>query len=261
MTEQELHDYLRSRYSTEGASCEHKVFSRLRHAVSGKAGDDVISYVSALANMEGGQLILGVEDGTLNIKGIADCHDFTPENLPLRLIGNCINLSSEGLRVEVFITQDAGKRVWVLHVPKHQPRKPVFAHRKGWQRSGDSLIELRPERETVILSEPVSANEDWSIQVVEDATLDDLSAEAITAARNHFKKKNAGLAAEVDSWSDEVFLNKAKLTIQGKITRAALVLLGKPESDHFLTPAVVILSWIVKDRDGLERTMSIFLHH
>ncbi len=258
MTEQELYDYLQAHYSTENASCEHKVFSHLRHAVSGKAGGDVISYVSALANMEGGQLILGVEDGTLNIQGIADCHDFTPENLPHRLIGNCINLNSEGLWVEVFITQDTGKRVWVLHVPKHQPRKPVFAHRKGWQRSGDNLIKLRPEREAVILAEAVSANEDWSIQVVEDATLDDLSSEAIVAARNHFKKKNATLAAEVDRWSDEAFLNKAKLTIQGKITRAALVLLGKSESDHFLTPAVVTLSWIVKDRDGLEEDYEHF---
>ena len=71
MTEQELHDYLQAHYSTENESCEHKAFSRLRHAVSGKAGDDAISYVSALANMEGGQLILGVEDGTLNIQGIA----------------------------------------------------------------------------------------------------------------------------------------------------------------------------------------------
>ena len=258
MTEQELHAHLHTHYPTENQGCEHKLFARLKNVISGNAGDDVVSYVSALANMEGGQLIIGVEDDTLNIRGIADCHNFTPENLPHRLMGNCINLSSEGLRVEEFVTQDTGKRVWVLHVPKHQPRKPVFAHKKGWQRCGDSLIELSREREAAILAEPVSANEDWSIQVVGGATLDDLSPEAIAAARNHFKKKNAALAAEIDGWSDEVFLNKAKLTIQGKITCAALVLLGKPESDHFLSPAVVTLSWIVKDRDGLEEDYEHF---
>ncbi|MCF6236015.1 MAG: transcriptional regulator [Gammaproteobacteria bacterium] len=94
--------------------------------------------------------------------------------------------------------------------------------------------------------------------MVKGATLDDLSPEAIAAARNNFKKKNVELAAEMDDWSGEVFLNKAKLTIQGKITRAVLVLLGKPESDHFLTPAVVTLSWILKDHDGLEEDYEHF---
>ena len=186
MTEQELQGYIRARYPKENECCEHKGFSRLRHSVSGKAGEDVISYVSALANMEGGELVIGVEDITLAITGIKDCRDFNPENLPQRLIGNCINLSSEGLRVEEFITHDTNKRVWVLNIPKHLPRKPVFAHKKAWQRSGDSLIELRPEREAAILAEPISASDDWSIEVVEGATIDDLSPEAIAAARSQY---------------------------------------------------------------------------
>jgi len=32
-------------------------------------------------------------------------------------------------------------------------------------------------------------------------------------------------------------LNKAKVIIKGKITRTAIILLGKPESEHFISPA------------------------
>jgi hypothetical protein len=37
------------------------------HAVSGKVGDDVVNYVTAIANMSGGHLVLGVHDKTLDI--------------------------------------------------------------------------------------------------------------------------------------------------------------------------------------------------
>lgn len=59
-------------------------------------------------------------------------------------------------------------------------------------------------------------------------------------------------------WDDATFLNKAKLTINGQITRAAILLLGKPESTHWLSPASATISWILKDRDRLERDYQHF---
>ncbi len=56
----------------------------------------------------------------------------------------------------------------------------------------------------------------------------------------------------MDKWSDSTFLNKAKLAIQGKITRAALLLLGKEEASYLLNPAVVQISWILKDANNIE---------
>ena len=38
------------------------------------------------------------------------------------------------------------------------------------------------------------------------------------------------------------FLDKAKITIQGGVTRTALLLLGKPEASHFL-PALAQITW------------------
>ncbi len=60
------------------------------------------------------------------------------------------------------------------------------------------------------------------------------------------------LAAEVPTWNDDMFLNKAKLCIGGRITRTAIILLGRSESDHFLGNCHPQLSWILKDKDSLE---------
>ena len=57
--------------------------------------------------------------------------------------------------------------------------------------------------------------------------------EAIKLAREQFKIKYKGkcIAEEIDNLSDEDFLNKAKLTLEGKITYACMLLLGKNEDD------------------------------
>jgi ATP-dependent DNA helicase RecG len=51
----------------------------------------------------------------------------------------------------------------------------------------------------------------------------------------------------VAGWDDITFLNKVKLAIQGRITHAALLLLGKPESATLLNPAVAKVSWLLKN--------------
>ncbi|MCB9304337.1 MAG: putative DNA binding domain-containing protein [Lewinellaceae bacterium] len=252
MTEEELHTYLMRTYPHENDACEWKGWERLTSQVSGRKGDDVISYVSALANMKGGVLVIGIADKTGNILGVKDLHDYTPENLPYRLIGNCTNLSSEGLWVEEFITSDTQKTVWAVHIPAHLPRRPVYAHKTAWQRSGDSLIPLRPEREAAILQEPITVIEDWSREICEGATLKDLDSKAIELARANYKVKFPHLAQEVDEWSDKVFLDKARLSINGKITRAAIILLGLPESVHYLASAQTQISWILKDKENVE---------
>lgn len=244
MTEKELRENLLRLYPVENETCEWKEFKNLTHAVSGDKGNDIISYISALANMEGGELIIGVMDKTLAIVGIENLHTYTPENIRLRILTKCPNLDSEGFRVEPFITSDTAKQVWVFHVPRHKLRLPVYAHDKTWQRIDDSLVELRSERLTSILAETIELV-DWSAQIVPNATLDDLDPVALTLARDKFKEKNqnTSFAGEIADWDARTFLDKAKITIQGNITRSALILLGKPESIHFLSPALTQITW------------------
>jgi ATP-dependent DNA helicase RecG len=99
---------------------------------------------------------------------------------------------------------------------------------------------------------------DWSAAIVPDANLDDLDQEALRVARENFKNKFPEKAEEANNWDDITFLNKAKLTIKGKLTRTALLLLGKDESEHFLLPADLKIRWLLKDHQGNDRDYTLF---
>ena len=74
--------------------------------------------------------MVGVVDKTLEIVG-TDTYNYDVQKARLRLISQCTNLPSEGLLVEEFITSDTKKTVWVIHVPRHMKRQPVYAHNKA----------------------------------------------------------------------------------------------------------------------------------
>lgn len=247
MTELELQQYLLREYPQENARCEWKEFKNLKNSFCGDEKDDVISYVSAIANMEGGSLVVGVYDKTLEIVG-TDTYNYDRQKAILRLTDRCANLSSEGLDIIEYITSDTQKKVWVIRIPKHLPKRPVYAHDKAWQRIEDSLVELTPERLNAILDEPLFTGSDWSAEIVPNATIDDLDEVAIAKARVMFKKVHSRIPAEeVNAWSVPEFLSNAGVMIDGGITRAAIILLGKPVSVFKLRPAVVRVTWSLRD--------------
>jgi len=71
-------------------------------------------------------------------------------------------------------------------------------------------------------------------------------ADAIEKARKEYIIRNPYRKAEILAWDNAKFLDKAKVTINGKITRAALVLLGKEESEHLLNPYVACIRWSLR---------------
>lgn len=250
MTQLELQQYLLHEYPQENARCEWKEFKNLKNSFCGDERNDVISYVSAIANMEGGYLVVGVHDKTLEIVG-TNTYNYNRQKAILRLTERCANLSSEGLDVDEYITDDTQKTVWVIHIPKHLPKRPVYAHDKAWQRIEDSLVELTPERMNAILDEPLVSDTDWSAVIVSNATIEDLDELAIAKAKVMFKKVHNRIpAAEVNAWSVEEFLSNAGIMIDGGITRAAVILLGKPISVFKLRPAVVRVTWSLRDERG-----------
>ena len=110
MLEQELQQYLLRKYPQENARCEWKEFKNLKNSFCGNEKDDVISYVSAIANMEGGHLVIGIKDKTLEIVG-TDISRLTFNGQPantqsatFKLTEQCTYLSSNGLSIEEFIT-------------------------------------------------------------------------------------------------------------------------------------------------------------
>ena len=257
MTTKELEEYLINRFPIENEQWEWKEFRHLKHHVNGKEKEDMISYISAISNMHGGSLIIGVMDKTLKITGISDFHNYTAENIKKTLLETCTNLPSEGLIVTEYVTEDTGKIVWVIDIPKHLSRLPVYAHKKPWQRVGDSLVEMRKERIKTILEESTMID-DWSAKIINDATIADLDEVALQKARKEFIVRNPKYASDVEHWDNSTFLNKAKLALKGKITNTAMILLGKDESEHFINPAVAKIRWLLRTITNQDKDFEIF---
>lgn len=158
--------------------------------------------------------------------------------------------------VDVHRVEYNGLDVLMFEIPAAPKGQPVSwkGHRYG--RDGESLGGLNDYELKKIQSQ--TQKTDWSAQIIENASLDDLSKEAIKMARKQFAEKNAKLKEEIANWDDVTFLNKAKVCINGKITNTAILLLGKPESEHFISPATAKISWILKDRDNIEKDYQHF---
>ena len=117
-------------------------------------------------------------------------------------------------------------------------------HRYG--RDGESLGGLNDMELALITNQQI---DDWSIKIVPDAGLEDLAKEAIIKARKEYANRHPQLMEEMRDWDDMTFLNKSKTAIKGNLTRAAILLLGKEESEHFISPATSKISWILKNKD------------
>ena len=157
---------------------------------------------------------------------------------------------------DIHVVNHAEGRVVLFQIPPAPRGIPTEWNGKVYGRHGESISTLSLHEIDQIRQQVV--REDWSAQICSGASEIDLDPKALAFVRQEYKTKNPGLAAEVDSWSDVTLLNKAKLTIDGKITRAAIILLGKPESDHHLPNCHPQLTWILKDKDGFERDYKHF---
>ncbi|MFY9943680.1 MAG: RNA-binding domain-containing protein, partial [Desulfobacterales bacterium] len=218
-------------------------------------------YLSALANsacLHGrpkGYLVFGIENTSHQVVGT----DFEPEqakakgNQPL-LIWLALGFKPN-VGFEYDVARVAGKRVVLFSVNPAFDR-PVKFYGEAFIRVGSSKTKLarHPEKERAIWVRRT----DWTARVCERATIDDLDPTAIVRARQEFKVKFPNKGGEADEWDDGVFLNKAKITIRGQVTHAALILLGKDESSPLLSPAVSRLSWILKDAANREQDYEHF---
>ena len=129
MTELELQQYLLREYPQENARCEWKEFKNLKNSFCGDEKDDVISYVSAIANMEGGFLVVGVHDKTLEIVG-TDTYNYDRQKAILRLSEtDAKNLMERGL-----VEGDYPDLTISLSIARQTKQLPEYTKVKGLER-------------------------------------------------------------------------------------------------------------------------------
>lgn len=224
---------------------------------------DIGAYMSAMANAavlalhDRAYMVWGVDDRTYEVKGTS----FNP-----------FTAKGEGNQsLMMWLTQHISPRPDFEFQEVQHPQGKVVVLEIRVPRSAplafDGVRYIRIDSHKTKLSEHpdkesrlwglLGQNTDWSGEIVADATLDDLDPEALSAARKRFTEyllksepdtaRHEVICAEVQSWSVVTLLNKARITKTGCITRAALLLLGKDESAHFLAPVDAKLSWILRN--------------
>ena len=201
-------------------------------------------YISALSNgatlnnEDYGYLYFGVEDNTLDVKGttfeasstMVSNKENAKSKQPLELYLRQYTTPKINFHIRE-ITANNGKRVIMFEIPAAKGEPTNFMN-VPYIRVDSSLTELRTYPDW--MRQIYYSTTDWSKEIIDNATLDDLDTEAIQLARTGYKERNPDLTDEVDKWTDSTFLDRAKITIKGNITRTALLLLGKSESAHKL---------------------------
>ncbi|OED43449.1 transcriptional regulator [Chromatiales bacterium (ex Bugula neritina AB1)] len=220
---------------------------------------EIGKYFSALSNEanlrshERAWLVLGIDNNTRRVVGSSYREDHERlHSLKHQIAQN--TTPSITLR-EIHVLDAHEGRVILLEIPPAPQGMPIAWNGHYYARAGESLASLSLDKQDEIRAQ--SGVSDWTAQVVEGASVGHLDPKALENAREAFSRKytNRFEDGEVMGWSDEVFLNRAKLTIESRITRAALLLLGRPESSHLLTPHPVQMTWKL---EGPERAYEHF---
>ena len=211
---------------------------------------EIGEYFSALANEANlrrqphAWLVFGVDNKTRKVVGTD--YDASPEALN----------RSGGIKYQITQSTDPGvcfSDVHVLDLPEgHVIMFEIPAAPKGipiawkghyYSRSGENLMALGLDKLDAIRSQ--GQDLDWTAQIVDDATYDDLDEAALAYARRKYAEKHEKTVSpeEVAVWPLKTFLDRAYLTRNGRITRAALLLVGKELSAHLLSPNIAQLVW------------------
>lgn len=226
---------------------------------------DIGQYISALANTAALQghdrawMVWGVDDASRTVKGTT----FDPFTQKVKEGANqalvmWLQVMTEPRADFAFHElQYQQHRVVMLEVHPARSAPIAFQHVR-YIRVDSHKVKLGqyPTKEARLWS-MLGVKEDWSGVIVADACMSDLDPAALAAARQRYTEflirseldpaRHDAVRAEVARWDDATLLNKAHITKQGRITRSALLLLGKDEAAHFLAPADTKITWVLRD--------------
>ena len=205
-----------------------------------------MSNEATLRNKQYSWLIFGIDDKTHAFTNTKYHEDNNFNNVKKQISDNTTDNISF---IEIYSIEIDNNRVVMFQIPA---AAGIPTSWKGFPygRIGESL---KPLTQNKIEQIKATANYDWSRQVIEEATIDNLDPDAIKKAREQFKIKNQGkqIANEIDSISDIDFLNKIKVTLNNKITYAAMLLLGKNDDDYLMNGYTPRLTWKLYDEKNV----------
>ena len=229
-----------------------------------QAGDDYDSdkigrYFSAMSNeanlrgLDRAWLIFGVNNKTRNVVG--SNYREAPERLQSTKQQVAASTEPSITFRNIHTLNHPQGRVVLFEIPVAPRGMPIAWKGHYYARAGESLSSLGLDKQDEIRQQTLL--QDWTAQVVQKASLSDLDEAAVAKARDSYARKYANRFSidEVMNWPLTTFLDRARITQSGEITRSALLLLGKAESVWHLSPHPAQLTWSL---EGAERAYEHF---
>lgn len=148
---------------------------------------------------------------------------------------------------EIYETELDEKRIIVFQIPPASFATPTTWKGIPWSRENNSLVQMPQFKLDAIYGQ---SRPDWSRQIAYEANIADLDCKAVDFACARYVTKYEKSQPEVKNLSQEDILKKIGLIIHERVTNAALVLLGKPESSVFLGGNEPRITWTLYSSDN-----------
>ena len=230
---------------------EHEVVE-FKQASNDYDQDKIGQYFSAISNeanlksLQHGWLVFGVDNKT---RAVANSNYRNTRGLET-LKHEIANNATGGITfTDIFEVYDGDNRIVMFKIPAAVTTIPTAWKGHYYGRDGESISYLSLDELDRIRRQ---ARFDWSSRLIEGSSIEYLDEQAIDEARKGYKKRQnrEHISAEVDSMSDEDFLTKLRLVVNGKLTYAAMILLGNPYYDNKLDNPVQIM-WRLFDSSDM----------
>lgn len=195
----------------------------------------LLGYTVALANEGGGKLILGVRENNNGLHIITGSAAW--EGHEGKLAEDIYR--DKQIRIQTEVLYEGTKRVLVIHIPSRPVGKTLKFEDVPLMRVGEDLLPMSDEHLFKILQEQ---EPDFSAKICPDLTSRDVDKDAIGILKEKYAKKqnNPGFKTQ----SNKQVLIDLDLMIDGKLTYAALILVGKKgKIRSFLPQSNVIIEY------------------
>lgn len=190
----------------------------------------ILGYVTALCNEGGGALVIGMHDKFPHkVTGTKQCEGELGD-LEARIYRDT------AIRTTIYELYEEDKRVLIIEVPG-RPAGRVFKFEDvTLMRVGE---ELKPMSDEVLLKILQEQEPDFSQQICEKLTLSDLDLRALEIMKEKYALKQNN--PRFRTLSNQQILIDLELLKDGKLTNAALILLGKEDVIKKYLPQCAIM--------------------
>ena len=196
--------------------------------------DDYLKWICGFANAQGGTIFIGKDDNG-NVVGIED-YKRLMDDIPNKI------RNAMGITVEVNLHEE--NEMHYIEIITLPYSVPISLRGRYYYRIGSTKQELTGTSLNEFLLK--KSGKTWDDVVEPRATFDDIDETAVSKFLVMAKEK--GRLPEVDGLSTEQLFDKLRLTENGQIKRAALVLFGKDPGKFY--PSIYVR--IGRFRDELD---------